>query len=71
MDLGFSDSLRLEFEAADVSAVSEDIVRTRPYRIGWLIKSMDVNSASIRYRCFHFARVLAPRFESIYFTSGL
>lgn len=69
MDLGFSDSLRVEFEAAVVTPVSEDMVRTRPYRIGWLLKSIDVNSASVRYRCFHFARVLAPRFQSVYFTS--
>src|SRR5688572_11571254 len=69
MDLGFSNSFRLEFEAADVFPVAEDVIRTRPYRIGWLIKSMDVDSASIRYRCFHFARVLAPRFQSVYFTS--
>jgi glycosyltransferase involved in cell wall biosynthesis len=69
MELGFSDTLRVEFEAAVVTPVAADVVRTRPYRIGWLIKSVDVNSASIRYRCFHFARVLAPRFESVYFTS--
>ena len=70
MDLEFNDSFRLEFEAADVSPVPEDLVRTRPYRVGWLMKSIDVNSASIRYRCFHFSRVLAPRFHSTYFTSA-
>jgi glycosyltransferase involved in cell wall biosynthesis len=60
----------LEFEGASVLPVQQDVARTRPYRIGWLIKSVEVDSASIRYRCFHFARVLAPRFESIYFTSA-
>jgi|GEM_PF-6328620 len=28
-------------------------------RVGWLLPNLDVNTASTRYRCFHFARVLA------------
>lgn len=43
----------------------------RPLRIGWLLKSLNVDSASTRYRCFHFARVLAPHFTSVYFTSAI
>lgn len=51
--------------------VPDDVVRTRPKRVGWLIKSLEVDSASIRYRCFHFTRVLAPQFDSRYFVSSL
>jgi glycosyltransferase involved in cell wall biosynthesis len=70
MGLALEFNVTLAFEGASVLPVAEDASRTRPYRIGWLIKSVEVDSASIRYRCFHFARVLAPRFESDYFTSG-
>ena len=56
--------LSLEFEAAAVLPVPDELVRRRPLKIGWLIKEVEVDSASIRYRCLHFARVLAPRFES-------
>lgn len=70
MDVALTIDVTLDFEGASVLPVSEDVARTRPYRIGWLIKSVEVDSASIRYRCFHFARVLAPRFQSIYFTSA-
>lgn len=62
-------NLSLQFEAASVSPVAEEIVRNQPRKIGWLIKSVEVDSASIRYRCFHFTRVLAPQFESRFFTS--
>lgn len=41
----------------------------RTYRLGWFVQSLDIDAASVRYRCFHFARVLAPAFESHYFTS--
>lgn len=70
MDLASPIDVTLEFEGASVLPVSENVARARPYRIGWLIKSVEVDSASIRYRCFHFARTLAPRFESVYFTSA-
>ena len=70
MNVEVSDSLRVEFEAAVISPVTTDLMRTRPFRIGWLIKSRDVNSASIRYRCFHFARALYPRFFSVYYTAA-
>jgi glycosyltransferase involved in cell wall biosynthesis len=69
MDLANERSLFLEFEAAVLSPPSGPQV-VRPYRIGWLLKSVDVDSASIRYRCFHFARALSARFKSIYFTSA-
>lgn len=58
----------IEFEAA-VLSVDEPKRPSKKTRIGWFIQAVDVNSASIRYRAFHFARVLAPQFESSYFTS--
>ena len=64
-------NVRLQFEAASVLSVNDDVVGIRPNRIGWLIKSIEVDSASIRYRCFHFTRVLAPQFDNRYFTSSL
>jgi len=63
--------VNLEFEAAAVLPMPDELVRRRPLKIGWLIKEVEVDSASIRYRCLHFARVLAPRFESQFFTSIL
>jgi len=62
-------NISLQFEAAAVLPVTDDVVRNQPKKIGWLVKSVEVDSASIRYRCLHFARVLAPQFESRYFTS--
>jgi glycosyltransferase involved in cell wall biosynthesis len=57
----------IEFESAVLSPrVGE---QSSPIRIGWFVQAIDVDSASIRYRCFHFARVLAPQFSSLYFTS--
>jgi len=64
-------NVSLQFEAASVLSVMDDVVGIRPKRIGWLIKSVEVDSASIRYRCFHFTRVLAPQFDNRYFTSTL
>jgi glycosyltransferase involved in cell wall biosynthesis len=61
--------LKLDFQSAEILPVQEDVTRIRPKRVGWLVKSIEVDSASIRYRCFHFARVLSPQFESRYFTS--
>lgn len=63
-------NIRLKFDSAAALPVPDDLVRSQPKRIGWLIKSVEVDSASIRYRCFHFSRVLAPQFESRYFTSS-
>jgi glycosyltransferase involved in cell wall biosynthesis len=59
--------MRIEFEAALLSSVRKKKLRAK---IGWLVQSKDINSASVRYRCFHFARVLEPNFESLYFTSS-
>jgi len=70
MDLASERNLFVEFEGAVLSPLTQVPSLVRPYRIGWLLKSLDVDSASIRYRCFHFARVLSPRFKSIYFTSA-
>ena len=60
--------MRVEFESAVLSVLSSDSEERR--KIGWFVQSADVDSASARYRCFHFARVLAPRFESVYFTAA-
>ena len=57
-------NVRLQFEAASVLSVNDDVVGIRPKRIGWLIKSIEVDSASIRYRCFHFTRGLARQFDN-------
>ena len=70
MDLANERNLFVEFEAAVLSPMTQVPDPVRPFRIGWLLKSLDVDSASIRYRCFHFARVLSPRFKSVYFTSA-
>src|ERR1043166_5132380 len=70
MDLANEKSLFIEFEAGVLSPRSRPTEFVRPYKIAWLLKSLDVDSASIRYRCFHFARALAPRFTSVYFTSA-
>ena len=59
--------MRVEFESASLSILHPD--PESEFRIGWFVQSVDVNAASIRYRCFHFARVLAPQFESKYLTS--
>ena len=69
MDSEHHSGFSVEFEAGVVSPVAGSSFSGRAYKIGWLIKAVDVDSASIRYRCFHFARVLAPRYESRYFTS--
>lgn len=70
MDIAQTGGLSLEFEGAILSPAPDHPVPARAYRIGWLLKGREVESASIRYRCFHFARVLAPQFESLYFTSA-
>lgn len=57
----------IEFEAGILSPSPSGPVRN--YRIGWFIQSIDLNSASTRYRCFHFARALRPQFDSHYLTS--
>lgn len=41
--------------------------KTRP-RIAWFLLNVDINSASTRYRCFHFARALSDCYDSIYLT---
>lgn len=71
MDLASENRLFVEFEAGVLSPVTEVARPPKPLRIGWLLKSIDVDSASIRYRCFHFARVLSGQFTSHYFTSAI
>jgi glycosyltransferase involved in cell wall biosynthesis len=38
-------------------------------KIAWLLKSVDVTSASTRYRCYHFATALSAEYDSEYFAS--
>lgn len=57
--------LTLDFSTAIVKAPSSASQLSAPthtrrgLRVGWLLPSLDVNSASNRYRCYHVARVLA------------
>jgi glycosyltransferase involved in cell wall biosynthesis len=56
--------LTLDFSPAGVKAPGRASqlsapLRARGLRVGWLLPTLDVNSASTRYRCFHVARVLA------------
>ena len=45
--------------------------RQWPLRIGWYLLGKDINLASTRYRCFHFARVFHQRgIQSLYFTDA-
>lgn len=69
MDAAHDRSLTIEFEAGTLSPTAEVPPPRRQHRLGWFVQSVDVNAASVRYRCFHFARVLARDFESRYFTS--
>lgn len=50
-----------------LSGQAAPFVGVRP-RIGWLVRNLDVMSASTRYRCLHFARALSGHFENSYFT---
>ncbi|GAA4764148.1 glycosyltransferase [Novosphingobium ginsenosidimutans] len=60
-------SLHLHFPGFALLPPQTKPATVRP-RIGWFLLKVDVSSASARYRCFHFARVLADDFESVYFT---
>ena len=68
MDVAQEGGLTIEFDAGVLSAAPPR-THARDYVIGWFLQSVDVNSASSRYRCFHFARALSPRFDSLYLTS--
>jgi glycosyltransferase involved in cell wall biosynthesis len=61
-------SLQLHFPGATLVPSASAPPGLRRMRIGWFLMKADVGSASARYRCFHFARVLADQFESVYFT---
>jgi glycosyltransferase involved in cell wall biosynthesis len=56
------------FGSAIIEPAPESPLPLKKFRIAWLLKSLNVDSASIRYRCYHFARALAGEFESEYFT---
>jgi glycosyltransferase involved in cell wall biosynthesis len=67
MDVAYEGGLAIEFESGTLSpAPGRKSVRSV---VGWLVQSVDVNSAGTRYRCFHFARALSGEFESVYLTS--
>jgi glycosyltransferase involved in cell wall biosynthesis len=57
--------LTLDFSPAVVKApswasqISFPTRTTNGLRVGWLLPSLDVDSASSRYRCYHIARMLA------------
>jgi glycosyltransferase involved in cell wall biosynthesis len=57
----------VEFESAALLPLNSPV--TLPRRVGWFLRNVDPDCADTRYRCFHFARALAPDFQSIYFTS--
>jgi hypothetical protein len=68
MDVAQQGGLTIEFESA-VLLPAPAQPPSPQFVIGWFLQSVDVNSASSRYRCFHFARALGPRFDSLYLTS--
>ena len=68
MDVAQEGGLTIEFDPG-VLLPAPPRADARDYVIGWFLQSVDVNSASSRYRCFHFARALSPRFDSLYLTS--
>jgi glycosyltransferase involved in cell wall biosynthesis len=67
--------MKIEFESAVLSPVSTtgqstiSVVQTKKPKIGWFLQTTDVTSASARYRCLHFARILSGEFQNAYFTS--
>lgn len=68
MDVAYEGGLAIEFESGVLSPAPPQM-RSPKFAIGWFVQSIDVNSASTRYRCFHFARALSARFDSLYLTS--
>lgn len=42
----------------------------RRFRLGWYLLVSDVESASVRYRCYHFARLLDREFDNLFFTQS-
>lgn len=57
----------VEFESAVLLPLNSTV--DLPRKIGWFVQNVDVDCAGTRYRCFHFARALAPEFQSVYLTS--
>ncbi|MCW2411755.1 MULTISPECIES: glycosyltransferase [unclassified Sphingobium] len=62
------DELTVRFPGANLSQIDARS-SSRKLRVGWYIKDSDANSASARYRCFHFARVLEGEFENIFISN--
>src|SRR5262249_36584736 len=48
--------VKVPFRASEPAASTR---RASGLRVGWLLPSLEVNTASTRYRCFHIARALA------------
>jgi glycosyltransferase involved in cell wall biosynthesis len=69
MSLAENASLTVEFEGATVVPLADISSLQRAYRIGWFVPKVDVDAASSRYRCLHFAHALRPLFHSVYLTS--
>ncbi|MBC2669069.1 glycosyltransferase [Novosphingobium piscinae] len=60
--------VKVRFAGAVLSQIAGTSAGSDRLRIGWYLLADDVHSASARYRCYHFARVLKRDFESHYFT---
>ncbi|MCW2338502.1 glycosyltransferase involved in cell wall biosynthesis [Sphingobium sp. B2D3A] len=63
-----SGGLRIQFPGAELLPSRGTTAEKPKFRIGWYLKGSSVSSASIRYRCFHFARVLDQDFENLFFS---
>jgi glycosyltransferase involved in cell wall biosynthesis len=61
--------LRIHFPGANLASSTSHAGELPRFHIGWYIKGSDLNSASTRYRCFHFARALDQDFESAFFSN--
>lgn len=63
-----SSGVFVEFGSGELSLRSSEATGDNKIRIGWYLNSEETQSASTRYRCYHFARVVTDRFHSRYFT---
>jgi len=69
------DTLNLNMSPAAVCSDDRPVRTAKskdgPIRVGWFLLNRDVNSASVRYRCFHMARILQENgVDHSYFTSA-
>jgi glycosyltransferase involved in cell wall biosynthesis len=63
------DGLKIHFPGAFLAPPTKRAGEIPRFRIGWYIKGSDLNSASTRYRCFHFVRALYRDFESVFLSN--